>query len=102
MANTTDDRLRAQIIEYADTTPEPPVISPRAGIVTSGCSRCRRTAWRQHDCEGPLWVCGTCGHVEPITMRCPQCHVDMTPPRISAPDRWECPSCDEVASTLAL
>ncbi|MEU5052517.1 hypothetical protein [Streptomyces sp. NPDC021096] len=99
MANTNDDRLRAQLIEYADTTPEPPVISPRAGIVTSGCSRCQRTAWRQHDCEGPLWVCGTCGHVEPVTVECPHCAVPMTPPALGTPDLWECPTCPRVAAT---
>ncbi|MEV4438451.1 hypothetical protein AB0K09_05430 [Streptomyces sp. NPDC049577] len=66
MANTTDDTLRARIIEYADTTPEPPVMSRAAGIATTGCPRCRRTMWRQRDVEGPVWVCASCGHVVPI------------------------------------
>ncbi|MFF4405770.1 hypothetical protein ACFY2W_32910 [Streptomyces sp. NPDC001262] len=98
MANTTDDRVRARIIEYADSTPEPPVMS-RAGIATTGCPQCRRTAWRQQDAEGPVWVCASCGHVEGITVRCPQCDVAMDPPAVGTPDRWQCPSCPRVAAT---
>ncbi|MFG2617828.1 hypothetical protein ACGFXC_09365 [Streptomyces sp. NPDC048507] len=59
MAATADDRVRAQIIEYAASTPDPPPYGP-AGIHTRGCGRCRRTSWRQRD----LWVCANCGHVE--------------------------------------
>ncbi|WP_424887710.1 hypothetical protein [Streptomyces sp. XH2] len=98
MANTTDDRVRARIIEYADTTPEPPVMS-RAGIVTTGCAQCLRTAWRQQDAEGPVWVCASCGHVEGVTVNCPHCEVAMTPPPPGAPDRWQCPQCPRVAAT---
>ncbi|ARZ70385.1 hypothetical protein SMD11_4792 [Streptomyces albireticuli] len=98
MANTTDDRIRARIIEYADTTPEPPVMS-RAGIVTTGCPRCHRTAWRQHDAEGPVWVCASCGHVEGVIVKCPHCEIPMTAPPLGAPDRWRCPRCPRVAAT---
>ncbi|MCD9141982.1 hypothetical protein [Streptomyces albireticuli] len=98
MANTTDDRIRARIIEYADTTPEPPVMS-RAGIVTTGCPRCHRTAWRQHDAEGPVWVCASCGHVEGVIVKCPHCEIPMIAPPLGAPDRWHCPRCPRVAAT---
>lgn len=98
MANTTDDQVRARLIEYADTTPEPPIMD-RAGIVTTGCPRCRRTAWRQEDTEGPVWVCASCGHVEGVTVECPRCETAMEPPAPGAPDRWQCPSCPRVAAT---
>ncbi|MFI1253837.1 hypothetical protein ACH4U6_08550 [Streptomyces netropsis] len=98
MANTTDDRVRARIIEYADTTPEPPVMS-RAGIVTTGCPQCHRTAWRQQDAEGPVWVCASCGHVEGVIVECPHCRIAMRPPPLGAPDRWQCPDCPRVAAT---
>ncbi|MEU2854096.1 hypothetical protein ACFZB6_00440 [Streptomyces syringium] len=98
MANTTDDRVRARIIEYADSTPEPPVMS-RAGIVTTGCPQCHRTAWRQQDAEGPVWVCASCGHVEGVIVECPHCRIAMRPPPFGAPDRWQCPDCPRVAAT---
>ncbi|TVL88978.1 hypothetical protein LRS74_18595 [Streptomyces sp. LX-29] len=63
MAATEDGRTRARIIEYADTTPEPPLMG-RDGIRTTGCPRCRRTMWWQRDAGGPLWVCASCGHVQ--------------------------------------
>ncbi|MFE9257852.1 hypothetical protein [Streptomyces sp. NPDC006879] len=59
MAATPDDRVRARIVEYATSTPDPPLMGPH-GIQTTGCTRCRRTMWRQRD----LWVCSSCGHVE--------------------------------------
>ncbi|AEW93210.1 MULTISPECIES: hypothetical protein [Streptomycetaceae] len=62
MANTTDERIRTQIIDYVDSTPEPPPMGPY-GIETTGCPRCRRTMWRQQDPRGPLWVCASCGCV---------------------------------------
>ncbi len=68
MANTTDDRLRKQIIAYADATPEPPLMGAD-GIGTTGCPRCRRTMWQQRDAEGPVWVCAFCGHVEAVATR---------------------------------
>lgn len=49
------------IIEYAATTPEPPVMGPH-GIRTRGCPRCRRTMWMQRE----IWVCAFCGHVEDL------------------------------------
>lgn len=65
MAHTTDERIRARLIAYADSTPEPPIMGP-AGINTTGCPRCRQTMWQQRDREGPIWVCAGCGHVEPV------------------------------------
>lgn len=59
MAGTDDTRLRAVIIEYAATTPDPPLMGPQ-GIRTAGCPRCRRTMWLQRD----LWICSSCGHME--------------------------------------
>lgn len=59
MAATHDDRLRARIVEYAASTPDPPPYGPQ-GIHTTGCPRCLRTMWMQRD----LWVCSSCGHIE--------------------------------------
>ncbi|WP_372407253.1 hypothetical protein [Streptomyces luteireticuli] len=98
MANTTDEQVRARLIEYADATPEPPIMD-RAGIVTTGCPRCRGTAWRRQDTEGPVWVCGSCGHVEGVTVECPHCAVAMEPPPPGAPDLWSCPGCPRTAAT---
>lgn len=98
MANTTDEQVRARLIEYADATPEPPIMD-RAGIVTTGCPRCRGTAWRRQDTEGPVWVCGSCGHVEGVTVECPRCAVAMEPPPPGAPDLWSCPCCPRTAAT---
>ncbi|MFE9247731.1 hypothetical protein [Streptomyces sp. NPDC007088] len=56
MAAPGDDR--DGIIEYATTTPDPPLMG-RHGIRTTGCARCRRTMWLQRD----LWVCASCGWV---------------------------------------
>lgn len=61
MAATQDDRLRARIVEYAATTPDPPLMGPQ-GIHTTGCPRCHWTMWMQHD----LWVCSSCGHMEDV------------------------------------
>ncbi|UBI39081.1 MULTISPECIES: hypothetical protein [Streptomyces] len=98
MANTTDDEVRARLIAYADATPEPPIMD-RAGIVTTGCARCRGTAWRRQDRDGPVWVCGSCGYVEGVTVECPHCAVDMEPPLPGAPDLWCCPECPRTAAT---
>ncbi|GGU67502.1 hypothetical protein GCM10010211_36020 [Streptomyces albospinus] len=98
MANTTDDRLRKQIVAYADATPEPPIMGP-LGIGTTGCPRCRRTMWQQRDSEGPVWVCAFCGHVEGVTMLCPHCNVAMKSPSPGWVDRWSCPECPRVAAT---
>lgn len=98
MANTTNERLRTQIVEYADATPDPPLMGS-LGIGTTGCSRCRRTMWQQRDSEGPLWVCAFCGHVEGVTMLCPHCEVLMRPPHPGGGDRWSCPGCPRVAAT---
>ena len=54
------------IIEYATTTPEPPVMGPH-GIRTRGCPRCRRTMWMQRE----IWVCAFCGHVEELACSLP-------------------------------
>lgn len=59
MAATHDDRLRARIVEYAASTPDPPPYGPH-GIHTKGCTRCHQTMWKQRD----VWVCSRCGHVE--------------------------------------
>ncbi|MEU1626392.1 hypothetical protein ABZ746_13910 [Streptomyces sp. NPDC020096] len=94
MANTVDARMRAQIIEYADSTPDPPVMGP-AGIATAGCPRCLRTMWRQRD----GWVCASCGHVEEeLPVKCPNCRTVMKSPPASAPDRWWCSRCGRVAT----
>lgn len=98
MANTTDDRLRKQIVAYADATPEPPIMGS-LGIGTTGCPQCRRTMWQQRDNEGPVWVCAFCGHVEGVTVNCPQCNVAMKPPAAGWVDRWSCPRCPRVAAT---
>jgi DNA-directed RNA polymerase subunit M/transcription elongation factor TFIIS len=98
MANTTDDRLRKQIVAYADATPEPPIMGS-LGIGTTGCPLCRRTMWQQRDSEGPVWVCAFCGHVEGVTVCCPHCEVAMRPPARGWTDRWSCPECPRVAAT---
>lgn len=98
MANTTDDRLRKQIVAYADATPEPPIMGS-LGIGTTGCPLCRRTMWQQRDSEGPVWVCAFCGHVEGVTVSCPYCDVAMRPPAQGWADRWSCPECPRVAAT---
>lgn len=59
MAGTEDTRLRSVIIEYATSTPDPPLMGPQ-GIRTTGCPRCRRTMWLQRS----LWICSSCGHME--------------------------------------
>ncbi len=97
MANTTDDRLRKQIVAYADATPEPPIMGS-LGIGTTGCPLCRRTMWQQRDSEGPVWVCAFCGHVETVTVHCPHCEVAMRPPARGWTDRWSCPECPRVAT----
>jgi DNA-directed RNA polymerase subunit M/transcription elongation factor TFIIS len=99
MANTADHRERARIIEYANTTPEPPVMD-RHGIDTTGCPECRRTMWRRRDADGELWVCASCGHVEEaLPVKCPRCQVAMKPPAAGWADRWSCPECPRVAAT---
>jgi hypothetical protein len=55
------DQDAAGIIEYATSTPEPPVMGPH-GIRTRGCPRCRRTMWMQRE----MWVCAFCGHMEEL------------------------------------
>lgn len=98
MARTDDPRVRARLVHYATTTPDPPALGP-GGITTTGCPRCRNTMWQQRDAGSPIWVCGACGHVEDVTMTCPHCTVSMKPPVAGWPDRWSCPSCPRVAAT---
>jgi hypothetical protein len=98
MAGTTNDQERAQIIEYANTTPEPPVMGS-FGIRTTGCPDCRRTMWQQRDVHGPVWVCAFCGRVQPVTVSCPHCAVAMQPGPQGWFDRWRCPACLRVAAT---
>ncbi|MEV6393669.1 hypothetical protein AB0M39_02625 [Streptomyces sp. NPDC051907] len=59
MARTDDERVRARIVRYAASTPDPPLMGPH-GIHTTGCPLCRHTMWLQRD----LWVCSSCGHME--------------------------------------
>ncbi|MEU9979899.1 hypothetical protein [Streptomyces sp. NPDC050856] len=59
MARTDDPRLRDRLIQYAATTPDPPLMGPD-GIQTTGCPSCASTMWRQRD----LWVCASCGRIE--------------------------------------
>ncbi|GAA2957395.1 hypothetical protein [Streptomyces enissocaesilis] len=61
MAATHDERTRARIVEYAASTPDPPLMGPH-GIHTTGCSHCRQTMWMQRD----LWVCSSCGRMEDV------------------------------------
>ncbi|MBH5333707.1 hypothetical protein IHE55_02360 [Streptomyces pactum] len=63
MARADDTLTRIRIRDYADSTPDPPVMG-RDGIQTRGCGRCRRTMWRQRDAAGLIWVCAACGQVE--------------------------------------
>lgn len=98
MARTDDERVRERLVEYAATTPDPPVLGP-GGITTTGCPKCRHTMWQQRDAGSPIWVCGACGHVEDVTMDCPECRVPMKPPMAGWVDRWSCPSCPRVAAT---
>ncbi|MCT2589387.1 hypothetical protein LHJ74_05480 [Streptomyces sp. N2-109] len=97
MANTTNERIRTQIREYADATPEPPLMGS-LGIGTTGCSRCKRTMWQQRDSEGPLWVCAFCGHVEGVSVACPHCAAEMEPPHPADGDHWLCPTCPRAAT----
>ncbi len=97
MAGTADDRVRERIIEYADSTPDPPPLG-RSGLATAGCPKCRRTMWQQQDGNGPLWVCASCGHVvEEMPMRCPSCQVRMARERHDARESQWCPRCKRMA-----
>lgn len=98
MARTDDDRVRARIVDYVETTPDPPILGQQ-GITTAGCPCCRKTMWQQRDAGSPIWVCGACGLVEDVTMNCPECSVPMKPPPAGWTDRWQCPQCPRVAAT---
>ncbi|MDT3398586.1 hypothetical protein RKE29_18355 [Streptomyces sp. B1866] len=98
MAGSVGPLERARLIEYANATPEPPVMGS-FGIGTTGCPDCRRTMWQQRDADGPVWVCAFCGRVEAVTVRCPHCDVPMEPPPAGWFDRWRCPACPRVAAT---
>ncbi|GAB2791869.1 hypothetical protein [Streptomyces daliensis] len=102
-AGHTDDpveeaRLRAQILDYAQHTPEPPNMTLH-GLSTRGCPKCDRTMWHQRSGNDHYWVCASCGHVEDLVMTCPTCGVLMKPPITSLVDRWSCPSCGVTAAS---
>ncbi|MEU9606135.1 hypothetical protein [Streptomyces sp. NPDC048057] len=59
MADTMDARLRARIVDYVASTPDPPLMGPQ-GIRTRGCPKCRATMWLQPG----LWICAVCGRME--------------------------------------
>ncbi len=65
------DQDASSLIEYAATTPEPPLMGPH-GIRTSGCPCCQRTMWMQRE----IWICASCGHMEDVESS----PVHMSPP----------------------
>ncbi|WP_253917026.1 hypothetical protein [Streptomyces sp. MNP-20] len=99
MANTRNPQLREQILHYAESTPDPPLMMGTLGIRTKGCPKCRSTMWQQRDGDGPYWVCASCGTTEEVRVECPECRVPMKPPAKGSPDRWRCPRCKRVAAT---